>query len=224
MARWFERRFWCDRRFKTIGLSSALVGALSLSFAKPALSLYVSLDEDTTQRIESSLVDLSEFPLATTPAGGVLVASSEQLSQTEISRPSLSWIQDQVGRRYGSDRLVVQWQAYQVVAKSAAYVDVIVDEQIWELLSYFERYAFISQFGTTAKQYGYHLRVFHTGDLLNYRDQQDSGSSRLVLLRGAHVCNFANVVIDPSNPVEPGAASEILCEIVLNDANRREVL
>ena len=191
-----------------------------------SLSSRLSMEEARSQ-----LLDLTRFPLSLPPASGTLSASSDRLSPTEISKPSLTWIQEQVGERYGSDRLVAQWQAYQGNSSDAlSYVDVIVDEQIWDLLSYFERYAFIAQFGVAAKQYGYHLRVFHSGDVLNYRDAQNAGSSRPILLRGAHVCGFANVPVSTSVPVDwpidwpidPGAASDIPCEIVLNEASRRD--
>lgn len=171
----------------------------------------------------AKLSDLDAFPLFLPASVGQLVASSEQLSPTDMSEPSLSWIRDQVGHRYGSDRLVTQWQAYQLDAQSRDalfYVDVVVDEQFWGLLSYFERYAFMTQFGGVAQQYGYHLRVFHSGDVINHNDAQSSGSSRLVVLRGAHVCNFQQAPASAPLPLTPEAASAIPCAVVFDEANR----
>ena len=196
--------------FSWISLSLIMPGAIAASAVEEA---------------RSQLTNIDRLPLSIPPETGRLVTSSEQLSPTQMSQPSLTWIREQVGERYGSDRLVVQWRAYQVIAPNTfAYVDVIVDEQIWELLSYFERYAFIAQFGAAAKQYGYHLRVFHTGDVFNNRDAQNTGSSRLVALRGAHICGFEAAPISAPVPIDPGAASDIPCDIVLNEASRRNIL
>lgn len=184
-------------------------------------SLHTNL---SMEEARSKLSNLDELPLFLPSSIGDLVASSEGLSPTDISKPSLSWIRDQVGKRYGSDRLVTQWQAYEVDANARNalfYVDVVVDEQIWSLLSYFERYAFISQFGTVAQQYGYHLRVFHSGDVVNHNDAQSSGSNRLVGMRGAHVCNFQQVPDSATTPLDPALASEIYCEVVFDDVSHR---
>ena len=195
------------------------------------LAVPAAIANPATQAVRSQLSNLDELPLFLPPTVGTRVAASNQLSPTGISQPSLSWIRDQLGKRYGSDRLVTQWYAYQTNAAfgdsiegSIAYVDVIVDEQIWSLLSYFERYAFIAQFGSVAKQYGHHLRVFHTGDVFNYNDEQSSGSRRLVSLRGAYVCSFQQPALTDLPPIDPAAAADIPCEIIFNDASRREAL
>ncbi|MEM6453097.1 MAG: hypothetical protein AAF703_22605, partial [Cyanobacteria bacterium P01_D01_bin.105] len=183
---------------------------------------------------------LEQLPLFLSPPLGRQVASSEQLSPTHVSEPSLSWIREQLGKRYGSDRLVVQWHAYQAstATRILSYVDVIVDEQIWSLLSYFERYAFIAQFGTAAKQYGYHLRVFHSGDLLNYDEAQTIDENPRLALRGAYICNFltpdhtfpdytSSDHTSPDrtapSPISPDRISEIPCDILLNEVSRREI-
>lgn len=149
--------------------------------------------------IRSQLSDLDQFPLLLPTSKGMLVGSSTQPSSSQISEPNLFWIRDQVARRYGRDRLIEQWQAYQVSTsadRSVSYVDVIVNEQLWSLLNYFQRYAFVLQFGTAAKSYGYHLRVFHSGDFANYIDAQDldrssrNAAARRVRMRGAHFCHF----------------------------------
>lgn len=39
-------------------------------------------------------------------------------------------------------------------------VDLIVNQQIWSLLDYMERYVFVNRLGTIASQSGYNIRVF----------------------------------------------------------------
>jgi len=221
---------------KNRATSAATAAIALLGLIAPA-----AIANPSAEAARSQLTNLDALPLFLPPSVGQLVAASDQLSSTDISKPSLSWIRDQVGKRYGSDRLVTQWHAYRVsfllapsVAGPLDYVDVIVDEQIWGLLSYFERYAFIAQFGTVAKEYGYHLRVFHTGDVFNYSDQQSSDSDRLVILRGAHVCSFQPASFSATTPVESDveapttenldSAAELPCEIVFSGASRHEAL
>lgn len=162
--------------------------------------------------IRTQLSDLEQFPLLLPDSKGLLVGESTQPSSNQSSSPNLFWMRDQVAQRYRRDRLIEQWQAYQVTmpdARSLSYVDVIVNDQLWGLLNYFQRYAFVLQFGTAAKSYGYHLRVFHSGDLANYIDAQDLGrasrnaAARLVRMRGAHFCHF-----DPSQ--SSGSAAQVL--------------
>jgi len=176
--------------------------------------------------LRTQLSDLDHFPLFLPSNRGTLVSASNQLSPRQLSRPSLFWIQDQMGARYGSDRLVDQWQAYQVkdvTGTSLNYVDAIVNERIWDLLTYFERYAFMEQFGTAAQDYGYHLRVFHTGDAANADEARTTGNTELVTLRGAHVCSFGQSVVLPGT-----TPSETLpCAVVfdsLSRARRRSIL
>ena len=168
------------------------------------------------------LSNLDRFPLFPVSAQDTLVASNELLSETQMEQPSLSWIEDQIGNRYGSDRLVERWRAYRTTNSGTGlplnYVDVIVNEPIWNLLNYFERYAFISQFGTAAKEQGYNLRVFHTGDEAT---SLEAGSSRVqgvrtAVLRGGYFCDFRDTALPPS-------PENLLprCNIVLDESSLR---
>lgn len=170
--------------------------------------------------IEAQLSDLARFPLFLPADQGTLVAASDRISLTHISQPSLIWIQDQLGDRYGTDRLVEQWQAYHAIdnnGKSVDYVDVIVNQRIWDLLSYFERYGFISQFGTAAQSYGYQLRVFNSSDAANASDPRNSNSAGFVVLRGTHICDFSQISQSPSND----AAANVRCEVTSDTFGRR---
>lgn len=177
--------------------------------------------------VRSQLSDLDRFPLFLPASRGTLVAASSQLSPLQISQPSLVWIQDQLSDRYGSDRLIAQWQAYQI-PNGPNYVDVIVNEPIWNLLNYFERYAFILKFGTAAKDYGYHLRVFHSGDALNSIEVIPSSAtttrsarinqSGFVVLRGAYFCRFGSPL------PQADAVAPTPCTVVLDESSRRPPL
>lgn len=204
------------KTFSCIGLKSRVksvfIGVMwSLAFGGSAIA----------ENLPTQLSDIDRFPLFLPASQGQLVAASSILSLTEISQPSLIWIEDQLGSRYGSDRLVQQWQAYQT-ADGFQYVDVVVNESIWDLLSYFERYGFILQFGTSAKSYGYNLRVFHSGDVVNRQEAiglnrvSRSVASRSVALRGAYLCDFSDLAS------RAGAlAAEIPCSIVLDVSSSR---
>ncbi|MGB7250486.1 MAG: hypothetical protein WBC73_16230 [Phormidesmis sp.] len=182
------------------------------------INAQISAPNELNRRIaQSRLLNIEQVPLFLPADKGKLVAASNRLSPTQISQPSLSWIRDQEGNRYGSDRLISQWQAYQL-DDGSRYVDVVVNEQIWSLLNYFERYAFILHFGTAAKRDRYQLRVFHSGDAANQSETGDTrrASASLVRIRGAYFCNFEAI---------PTAASvaELPCTIVLDESSRREV-
>lgn len=173
--------------------------------------------------VQSPLSDLEQFPLFPTlsspPYAGRMVASDASLSLIQMEQPSLSWIEDQIGNRYGSDRLIERWRAYQApdsTGRTLSYVDVIVNESIWSILNYFERYAFISQFGSAAKYQGYNLRVFHTGDEFTSLDANGSNiiGVRTAVLRGGYFCNFDQVTF----PIDPELAL-IPCNIVLDEVS-----
>lgn len=192
----------------------------------------IAQPDDSLSEVRSQLSDLERFPLFLPASRGTLVAASNQVSPLRISQPSLVWVEDQLSERYGSDRLITQWQAYQL-PNGLNYVDVIVNEPIWNLLNYFERYAFILKFGTSAKDYGYNLRVFHSGDAVNSIEMTASSATsstmssttsrrvsrrspaRLVVLRGAHFCRFGSQA--------PGADTTATtpCNVVLDESSQR---
>ncbi|MBE9066288.1 hypothetical protein IQ260_06445 [Leptolyngbya cf. ectocarpi LEGE 11479] len=99
-------------------------------------------------------------------------ASAAAPSDQEFTVPSLWWQQHQQGEAIDR-RLIDNWYAYSDQVSPIPHVDVVVNGQIWPLLNYLEQYAFITQFGESAKSDDYQLRVF-TGN-------------RLV---GLHVCDF----------------------------------
>ena len=224
---------WANVRLKkclkaaAVGISASFAVTAASSVAAAPTSQPKQLDSHTLDRpaapfasVEAQLSDLKRFPLFLPSAQGTLVAASDRLSLTHISQPSLIWIQDQLGDRYGTDRLVDQWRAYHAIGDSGEsidYVDVIVNQRIWDLLSYFERYGFISQFGTAAQSYGYQLRVFNSSDAANASDPRSSGNAGFVVLRGTHICDFSQISQSPSS----GTIANVRCEVTSDTLGRR---
>lgn len=76
-----------------------------------------------------------------------------------ITQPSLWWNRDSIPARLGGHRLVESWLAYQRRQPSTGMIDLVVSPQFWRGLSLPERYGVLIQFGQTAQQLGYHLRL-----------------------------------------------------------------
>jgi hypothetical protein len=208
-------------------LKVALSAALAGSIWSGSAAAQTTAQPPSLESIQAQLADLEQFPLFLPASRGALVAADDLLSPTRPAEPSLAWIRDQIDNRYGSDRLVEQWRAYQVPS-GPNYVDVIVNEQIWGLLNYFERYAFISQFGTAAKDYRYNLRVFDSGDVINSRDaitgDQRRSSARLVNLRGGYFCSFDQALLTGSlADSDRSDTAELPCTATLDDSGSRRV-
>ncbi|PMB40871.1 hypothetical protein CEN47_02995 [Fischerella thermalis CCMEE 5319] len=123
-----------------------------------------------------------ELDLLTNPKGSIITANI--IDQGKLSVPSLWWIKE-----ISEHKLLDNWIAYPFTNHQTARVDVIVNQQIWSLLDYLERYDFVNNLGDIARNYGYNIRVF------NY--QKESLAS--------YTCNFEK------NP--------LLCKIKINSQN-----
>jgi hypothetical protein len=88
--------------------------------------------------------------------------TSNTISLTELTRPSLWWAKEQFSdrQRFGS-QLIAAWAAYEGKPAQLGRVDFFVNRQLWSQLDYLERYTFIHEFGTVANSYGYNVRVFN---------------------------------------------------------------
>ncbi len=82
---------------------------------------------------------------------GLSVITSDTVSPTGLSRPSLWWAQELF-----AGKLLSNWLAY----PDEHRVDLVVNRQLWSLLDSFGRYSFVNKFGTVARQYRYNTRVF----------------------------------------------------------------
>jgi hypothetical protein len=112
-----------------------------------------------TEDFEAPL-ELSRLKPGASLNDGVITADT--ISQSELTIPSLWWAKEQFG-----GKLLDNWLAYPGDGTTAARIDLVVNQQIWSLLDYLERYEFINHFGNVARDYGYNLRVFnHKKELL----------------------------------------------------------
>ncbi len=87
------------------------------------------------------------------PPPGIITVNN--ISQTDISTPSLWWAQEQFNEFGG--KLLTNWIAYQDETR----VDLVVSRQPWTLLDYLERYRFVNRFGAVARDYKYNVRIFN---------------------------------------------------------------
>jgi hypothetical protein len=95
-----------------------------------------------------------ELDLLTNPKGSVITANT--INQGEITVPSLWWAQEN-----SENKLLDNWIAYPASNNQPARVDLVVNQQIWSLLDYLERYNFVNRLGSVARNYGYNIRVFN---------------------------------------------------------------
>ncbi|NJR64891.1 MAG: hypothetical protein HC772_05555 [Leptolyngbyaceae cyanobacterium CRU_2_3] len=123
---------------------------------------------------------VAQFWSGSIPTDGSVVAANTVLQEVNLTVPSLWWAQQQFG-----SNLLNYWVAYPATPGIPPRVELLVDQQVWNQTSYINRYAFISQIGTDAKDFGYNVRIFTwRGDLL-----------------GAYICNFDGAIAPtPASP------------------------
>lgn len=138
--------------------------------------------------LNQTFCQLLVFPTATLGNGddftdrivdGSLSSDSRRASPTRMTLPSLWWNRDSLTSHLGGRRLVESWISYQIEDSGTTVVDVMVNPQMWSVLTYNERYAVLNQFGTAARDFGHNLRFF----------QGNSRTSRMV---GLYACDFVD--------------------------------
>lgn len=146
-----------------------LIAGVSASFGYVRPAQAVELDE-STQLLSTKKVPLELGLLqgGALPADGS-ITTSNTISQLKLTIPSLWWTDDQFG-----GKVLEHWIAYSGENGTIRRIDLVVNQQIWSLYNYLERYTFLSHFGTAARDFGYSLRVFN--------QRQD--------LMAAYVCEF----------------------------------
>ncbi|MBD2253989.1 hypothetical protein [Nostoc parmelioides] len=125
----------------TITLSTISIFPISSSLAQ---TTFVPLPSDAP-------LDLD---LLTQPKDSVITANTINLSG--LTTPSLWW-----SKENSENKLLDNWIAYPATKNEAGRVDLIVNQQIWSLLDYLERYDFVNRLGSTARRDGYNVRVFN---------------------------------------------------------------
>lgn len=152
-------------RYKFLLLLTITLNLVSLSSSSPSLAQISSIPQPSEAPLELDLLTRSK--------GVVITANTINLSG--LSTPSLWWAKDS-----SENKLLDNWIAYPGTKNEVGRVDLIVNQQIWSLLDYLERYNFINRLGSTARRDSYNVRVF------NYQKE----------LLGTYTCNFNS---SPSN-------------------------
>ncbi|HLP90197.1 MAG TPA: hypothetical protein VK184_16615 [Nostocaceae cyanobacterium] len=95
-----------------------------------------------------------ELDLLIQPDKSVTTANTINLQGLTI--PSLWWT-----KASAENKLLDNWIAYPPTDQEPGRVDVIVNQQIWSLLDYLERYDFVNRVGSLTTKTGYNVRVFN---------------------------------------------------------------
>ncbi len=132
-----------------------------LAILMPQLASAQTLSAPTPS-LEPSLEPLEiELLKPDAPLAGRNIVTATTINQTQINTPSLWWAKEQFDQFKG--KLINNWIAYQDKKR----VDLVVNRQLWSILNYLDRYRFLNEFGTVARDYQYNVRVFdQQADLL----------------------------------------------------------
>lgn len=157
----------------------------------------VNLGSDRAMAIDqNALLLLTDVPDPYTlaeannlPANVVLPST---ISQTNLTVPSLWWTRDQFGTK-----LLETWFAFPSDSGIPPRVDLVVNQQVWSLNSYLERYTFLNQFGMAGHDFGYSTRIFN----------------RQRRLLAAYIC-------DPAIPASDGNSAQSGCNVFLESSGQ----
>ncbi|MBD1870805.1 hypothetical protein H6F95_26605 [Cyanobacteria bacterium FACHB-471] len=177
---------------------SCLVLAVALSLGLPLKAIAVERETILSLIQDTAPPDLRFLQPEAVPADGSVI-TADTVSQTDLTLPSLWWADEQFG-----GKLLNNWFAFTGSNGETRRVDLIVNQQIWSLYNYLERYTFINQLGTAAQEFGYSTRV--------YNQQQEP--------LAAYICEFPVAEIDAQRLVSPDDLPEELpqsdCAILLD--------
>jgi hypothetical protein len=133
------------------------------------------------------------------PPSEALVTQHDRPSQTEMTEPSLWWAQQQFGAG-----LIESWRAYTGVGGQRR-VEVVLNQQAWNRSSYLQQYSFMTQFGSSARAFGYSTWLLTAqGEALGQYicDFQPTAPNTVQTAAVDATANPATPV-DPVNPVNP---------------------
>lgn len=139
-------RLWLWRSHRQTSFSLLLTISLTTLLVPPSLA--------QTPLIPSPSSAPLELDLLTKPKDYVITANT--IHPERLTVPSLWWAQQN-----SEKKLLDNWIAYPASEKEPARVDLIVNQQIWSLLEYVERYDFVNRLGSAARNFGYNVRVFN---------------------------------------------------------------
>lgn len=95
-----------------------------------------------------------ELHLLTKPKRSVITANT--INPQDLTIPSLWW-----AKKNAENKLLDNWILYPASENESARVDLIVNQQIWSVLDYLERYRFVNNIGNYTRGFGYNIRVFN---------------------------------------------------------------
>ncbi|MEB3219055.1 MAG: hypothetical protein VKN72_22845 [Nostocales cyanobacterium 94392] len=122
------------------------------------ISTFCLLPPEFVQARDSRIPAPSQAPLEldllNNPTDNIITANT--IYQQQLTVPSLWWAQEQ-----SENKLLDNWIAYPASNSQPGRVDLIVNEEVWNILDYLERYNFVNHLGSVARGYGYNIRVFN---------------------------------------------------------------
>jgi hypothetical protein len=132
-------------------LKNSLISASSFFLFFPQLTLAQSISTSFScgEPLQSELLTDNQI------AKDKNIVDDQTISEQGLTVPSLWFAKEQFDPFGG--KMIDNWLAYQ----DKQQIDLIVNSQLWTLLDYVQRYRFLNQFGTVAREYQYNLRVFN---------------------------------------------------------------
>ncbi|MDJ0505212.1 MAG: hypothetical protein ACK4V0_17670 [Aphanizomenon sp.] len=124
-----------------------------------------------------------ELNLLSQPKDNIITAKT--IDPQKLTVPSLWW-----SKQTSENKLLDNWIAYPASSTEPPRADLIVNQQIWSLLDYLEKYGFVNNLGRIASKSGYNIRVF------NYQKE----------MLGTYTCNFSQ--------------SPVFCSIQMNNQSK----
>ena len=95
-----------------------------------------------------------QLDLLTQPKDHIITAKT--IDPQKLTVPSLWWAKEN-----SENKLLENWIAYPASQTEPPRADLIVNQQIWGLLDYLQKYVFVNRLGSLASQSGYNIRIFN---------------------------------------------------------------
>lgn len=140
--------------------------------------------------------------------------TESSISQTHLTIPSFWWLRDEIAAQaeFGR-RLIDGWLACPEQNSQWNRVDFLVNQQVWSLLDYLERYEFVQRLGTVASEYRHNVRVF---------DRQGTLLASYTCALDSNVASATKELLDkPANPSQaqaPPQPSALSCSLALDSS------
>ncbi|MFE4107751.1 hypothetical protein [Almyronema epifaneia] len=197
------------RQGQCLGLGMMVAGLVLAAAAAEALPI-----DEANPNLTTAYEALLQLPLTLDPDEALLESgeaiTENTISMTSLTPPSLWWQQEQTSTSLGAPQLLNTWVAFRGSPQQPRRIDLVVNAQIWEALSYLEHYVLVNQFGTSAKSFGYNLRVFAGRNLV-----------------GANVCDFSAYsdleTLNHNQWPDTDLIATVPCTIVLDYLGRSNV-